>query len=371
MTGVSGEIRWVAARWTSSGSPPGSAGNSWRRAQVSARELTRAYLDRIAAVDGQVKSFLLVDEDGAHGGRGGGGRQALRRAASLGGRADSAQGHLRGRGHGDHLRLQDPQGLHPSLRRHHHRQAAGRGPHLPGQAQHGRVRHGQLHRELRLPDHPEPLGPRPGAGRLQWRLRRLRRRLGGPLGPGHRHRWLHPSAGLAVRRGGAQAHLRRGQPLRPGGLRQLAGPDRPAHPRRQGQRGPPGPHRRPRSARLHQPGADGAGGSAGPERPGGAALRRDQGVHRRRHRAGRAGSVRLRGGRHRRPGRGLRRGEPAQRGAGHRRLLPHRPLGGQRQPGPLRRGPLRPPDGRTPKTSTRCTPGPAAKASAPRSSGAS
>jgi aspartyl-tRNA(Asn)/glutamyl-tRNA(Gln) amidotransferase subunit A len=33
--------------------------------QVSARELTRAYLDRIGAVDGEVKSFLLVDEQGA------------------------------------------------------------------------------------------------------------------------------------------------------------------------------------------------------------------------------------------------------------------------------------------------------------------
>ena len=33
--------------------------------QVSARELTRAYLDRIAAVDGRVQSFLLVDEEGA------------------------------------------------------------------------------------------------------------------------------------------------------------------------------------------------------------------------------------------------------------------------------------------------------------------
>ncbi len=32
---------------------------------VSACELTRAYLDRIAAVDGRVKSFLLVDESGA------------------------------------------------------------------------------------------------------------------------------------------------------------------------------------------------------------------------------------------------------------------------------------------------------------------
>jgi aspartyl-tRNA(Asn)/glutamyl-tRNA(Gln) amidotransferase subunit A len=33
--------------------------------QVSARELTRAYLDRIAAVDGQVKSFLVVNAEGA------------------------------------------------------------------------------------------------------------------------------------------------------------------------------------------------------------------------------------------------------------------------------------------------------------------
>ena len=32
---------------------------------VSSAELTRAYLDRIAAVDGQVKSYLLVDEAGA------------------------------------------------------------------------------------------------------------------------------------------------------------------------------------------------------------------------------------------------------------------------------------------------------------------
>ena len=72
-----------------------------------------------------------------------------------------------------------------------------------------------------------------------------------------------------------------------------------------------------------------------------------------------------------RSGRRLRRGEPAQRGAGHRRLLPHRPVGGQLQPGPLRRGALRPPHRRTPRTSTRCTCAPAARASAPRSSGAS
>ena len=95
-------------------------------------------------------------------------------------------------------------------------------------------------------------------------------------------------------------------------------------------------------AGFHQHRPERARRRARAQRPGGAALRRHQGVHRRRHRAGRARRVRLGGGRHRRPGRRLRRGEPAQRRAGHRRLLPHRSVGGQRQPGPLRRGALRP-----------------------------
>ena len=68
MSAVSGEGR-------SSGSTGGSVDvvglTAWQcrellsSGQISARELTRAYLDRIAAVDGQVKAFLLVDEAGA------------------------------------------------------------------------------------------------------------------------------------------------------------------------------------------------------------------------------------------------------------------------------------------------------------------
>ena len=72
---------------------------------MSAVELTRAYLDRIAAVDGQVQAFLLVDEAGALAAAARGGRQAARRAAALGGRAHRPQGHPLRQGHGDHLRL--------------------------------------------------------------------------------------------------------------------------------------------------------------------------------------------------------------------------------------------------------------------------
>ena len=108
------------------------------------------------------------------------------------------------------------------------------------------------------------------------------------------------------------------------------------------------------------------------ERPEGPALRGDQGVRGRRLRARACGRCSTRRSTpSSASGRRLRRGEPAQRGARRRRLLHHRPVGGQLQPGPLRRGALRPPDRAQPRTSTRCTRAPAARASAPRSSAAS
>jgi len=62
------------------------------------------------------------------------------------------------------------------------------------------------------------------------KLRRQRRGRGRGLrlrrsGLGHRR--LHTPARQPLRRGGAEAHLRPGVALRPGGLRQLPGPDRP------------------------------------------------------------------------------------------------------------------------------------------------
>ena len=52
----------------------------------------------------------------------------------------------------------------------------------PRQDQHGRVRDGLLHRELRLRAVPQPVGPEPDP-------RRLRRRLGAPRSPRTRRRW--------------------------------------------------------------------------------------------------------------------------------------------------------------------------------------
>ena len=214
----------------------------------------------------------------SHGGRRGCGRQTPGGAFALGGRAHRSQGHLLRQRHGDHLCLADPQRLHPPIRRHDHRQVAGRRPDLPGQAQHGRVRDGQLHRELRFQDHAEPLGPWPGAGRLQRRLRRLRRRRRGPLGPRHRYRRFHPAAGLAVRGGGPQAHLRSRESLRPDSVRQLARSDRPPHTRRERRGRPARSHRRARSSGFHQHRPSGAGRRARPGGSGGSAFRGHQGV---------------------------------------------------------------------------------------------
>ena len=54
----------------------------------------------------------------------------------------------------------------------------------------------------------------------------------GAVGDRHRHRRLDPPAGLALRDRRAEAHLRRGQPLRDDRLRLVARPVRPAHARR-------------------------------------------------------------------------------------------------------------------------------------------
>jgi aspartyl-tRNA(Asn)/glutamyl-tRNA(Gln) amidotransferase subunit A len=52
------------------------------------------------------------------------------------------------------------------------------------------------------------------------------------LGDRHRHRWLHPSAGLAMRGRRPQAHIRSVLAVRHDRVRILAGPGRPAGPQR-------------------------------------------------------------------------------------------------------------------------------------------
>ena len=122
-----------------------------------------------------------------------------------------------------------------------------------GQDQPGRVRDGLVERELRLRAGAQPVGPHARARRLERRQRRGRRRRARAVGARHRHRRLDPPAGRAVRDRRPQADLRRGQPLRDDRLRLLARPGRPAHARRDRRRAAAAPHGRPRPARLDRP----------------------------------------------------------------------------------------------------------------------
>ena len=106
------------------------------------------------------------------------------------------------------------------------------GHHDPGQDQHGRVRHGLLHRALGLRHHAQPVGPRPRARRLRRRLGGGAGRVRGAAGHRHRHRRLDPPARRVHRHGRGQAHLRRRLALRADRLRVVARPGRPVRPHR-------------------------------------------------------------------------------------------------------------------------------------------
>lgn len=128
--------------------------------EVSAVEVTQAHLDRIAEVDQVVHAFLHVGTESALA------AAAAVDAALAGGEAPASA--LAGvplalkdvfhhQGHAHHLRFAHPGRLAPAVRRHGDR-AAARGRHPdPGQDQHGRVRHGQLDRALRVRADPQPV----------------------------------------------------------------------------------------------------------------------------------------------------------------------------------------------------------------------
>ena len=197
---------------------------------MSARELTQAYLDRIAAVDGQVKAFLLVDEAGAMAGRGAVDAKPLADRLPWEGVPIALKDIFAVEGMETTCGSKILKGYIPPYDATIIAKLRAAGLVFLGKLNMDEFAMGSSTENSAFQTHAEPVGPRPGAGRLQWRLGRLCRRLGGSLGPGHRHRRVHPPAGLAVRGGGAQADVRRGQPLRAGGVRQLARPDRPAHP---------------------------------------------------------------------------------------------------------------------------------------------
>src|SRR6478609_1025621 len=118
---------------------------------VSSVEAVRAHLDRIEAVDADVHAFLHVA-----------GEKAVRTATEIDerraagdalGRPDRDQGRPRHPGHALDLRVEDPRGLDPALRRDRGAQAPRGRPGAARQDQYGRVRHGLLDRALGLRAH--------------------------------------------------------------------------------------------------------------------------------------------------------------------------------------------------------------------------
>ncbi|CAA9327942.1 MAG: Aspartyl-tRNA(Asn) amidotransferase subunit A @ Glutamyl-tRNA(Gln) amidotransferase subunit A, partial [uncultured Nocardioidaceae bacterium] len=263
--------------------------------------------------------------------------------------ARSCRGPGRGQGpvlhHGaaDHLRLPDPAGVGPAVRRDRRHQAS-RGRHAgAGEDQPRRVRDGVEHRALGVRPDPQPLGHRAHPGRLRRRLGRRRRRAARALGDRHRHRRLDPAAGGAHGDRGRQADVRRGVALRHRRDGQQPRPGRPGDPDGPRRRPAPRGDRRPRPARLHEhrrPGASRRGGRAPCRRPGPA---RRCGDRARRRGVPARGPGPLRGGRRaaRRGRRGGRGGLLPQLHPGAGDLLPGHAVGGLLEPGALRRDALR------------------------------
>ena len=175
-----------------------------RRREVSAVELAGALFDRIEATDGTLGAYLAVCRDqGMEDARQADARLAAGEVSSkLLGNPGGAQGRVPDGGRAHHLRVEDPARVHAALMTAPRCAASRtRGAVVLGKTNHGRVRHGLLHRELRLFHHPQPLESRPRTRRLLGRLRR--RGVGRPVHrrAGHRHRRVDPPAGVLLRRG--------------------------------------------------------------------------------------------------------------------------------------------------------------------------
>ena len=167
-------------------------------------------------------------------------------------RPDRGQGRARHRGPADDLRLADPRGLGPAVRRHRGRAAARGRPADPRQDQHGRVRDGLLHRALAPTARPTTRGTSTGSPAAPAAARAAAvAAFEAPLAIG-------TDTGGSIRQPGAVTGTVGVKPTYGGvsryGLVALANsprPGRPGHPDRARRRAAARGHRRARPARLH------------------------------------------------------------------------------------------------------------------------
>ena len=141
----------------------GDDGAAVASGEVSAVEVTQAHLDRIDAVDG-TSTPSCTSTARARSRRPPPSTRSAPRGEQLGPLAGvplALKDVLTTQGVPDHLRLEDPRGLGPAVRRDGDaRGCEAAGVVDPRQDQHGRVRDGLLDRELRVRPDPQPVGPR-------------------------------------------------------------------------------------------------------------------------------------------------------------------------------------------------------------------
>ena len=238
-----------------------------RAGEITAVELTGAVLDRILAVDNDIKAYLTLTPELAL-------EQAAEADAALAAARQSRhvgrpapadrdpagdQGRDHGGGRAADRRIEDPGRLRAAVQRDRGGETACGRRGDPWQDQYRRVRHGLQHREFGLLHDPQPVGSEPRAGRIE---RRQRGGGGGGRMPGRvrvGHGRQRAPAGLLLRRRGGEAHLWPRQPLWAGRVRILSRPDRALRQRRNRRSHPARRHRRPRPPRQHQRGLARAG----------------------------------------------------------------------------------------------------------------
>ena len=222
-----------------------------RDRKLSPVELTRAFLDRIEALDETLLAYITVLPESSM-------AEARRAEADI--LSGNYKGPLRHQRRAHHGQLEGHGQPRSRRGRHHHGPTQGRRLRASRQAGDARVRPRRARPNLRLPAGPQPLEPGAHAWRVQQRLWGVSGRRPGHGRTGLVHRRLHQGPRVPLQHRRTEGHLRPGESLRGRSAELDAGPLRAHDVDRRGCRThasgyrrvrPRGPHHQPRArARL-------------------------------------------------------------------------------------------------------------------------